>query len=307
MPKILDDDFDEAEMFSAPVIAPPVKAKKTTGNPLAAYFRMPGLSIGLPTGGRFLPPGAIQLDAQGKVEVYPMRSADELLLKAPDALMSGLAIEKLIESCVPAIRTPSLVSAPDLDVLLLAIRAASYGNMMPVEVDCPQCSAELAFDCDLSTVLATMEPVPETLDVRLSDDVVVVMIPHTLASQTRLLLAAYEEQRRAQAMDSNDLDDAVKQQILRETLTRLGDFQNNSLVDSIVKIAIPDQEVTDRANIKEFVTKTNKDWSDKMQKRMDEINMMGLNRDIPAHCDKCGHEWVTKLEFNPATFFGQGS
>jgi hypothetical protein len=96
--------------------------------------------------------------------------------------MSGLAIEKLISSCVPAIKTPALISAPDLDVLLIAIRAATYGNMMPVDVECPKCSEELSFDCDLGAVLGTMVEVPETLDLRLSKDVVVVMKPHSLQS-----------------------------------------------------------------------------------------------------------------------------
>lgn len=303
MAKIIDDDFDEGEMFSAPAARVPAAA----GNPLAGYFRMPGLSVGLPTRGRFLPKGAIELDATGKVEVFPMRSADELLLKAPDALMSGLAIEKLIQSCVPAIKTPNLISAPDLDVVLLAIRAATYGNIMQVEVMCPKCETELSFDCDLSHVLATMTEVPEDLDLRLSDDVVVVMKPHSLSSQTQLLLAAYEEQRRAMMLDDVEMDDAAKQRILSDTLQRLSDFQTQSLSDSIIKVVIPGQEVTDRDYIREFVSNTTKEWSQKIQKRVEEINTMGLNRDVPATCTSCGHEWETKLEFNPATFFEQSS
>jgi hypothetical protein len=310
MSKMLDDDFNESELFSGETMTPAqamAQAPAPVGNPLAGYFRLPGLSIELPTRGRFLPEGAVVFDAQGKLEVFPMRSSDELLLKSPDALMSGIAIEKLIESCVPAIKTPSLVAGPDLDVLLLAIRAATYGNIMSVEVDCPKCDAELAFDCDLSEVLATMSEVPQALDVRLSADVIVVLRPHTLASQTRLLLAAYEEQRRAQSLDVEGLDDMAKQRILKSTYDRLSEFQTQSILDAVVKVVIPGQEVTDPKYIREFVQNTNKDWFNKIQNRVEEINMMGIDREVDASCKECKNKWKTKLEFNPATFFGHGS
>lgn len=302
MPKIIDDDFDESNLFSGV----PQPVAQPSGNPLSGYFRMPGLSIGLPTGGRFLPKGAIQLDAKGQVEVYPMRSADELLLKSPDALMNGLAIERLIESCIPAIKTPGLVSAPDLDVILLAIRAATYGNMMSVEVECPECQTELSFECDLAAVLATMTELPEDLSVRLSEEVVVHLRPLALSSQTKLLLAAFEEQRRAQMADEST-DDEYRQRVLRETFDRLTQYQSQSVSDAIDKVVVPNTEVTDRLHILEFVKNMNKVWSSKLQTRIEEINSMGMNRDIDAQCGKCKHAWKTKLEFNPATFFELGS
>jgi hypothetical protein len=313
MSKMLDDDFNESELFTNNTTMTPAEAMAAApppipgGNPLAGYFRVPGLSIGLPTRGRYLPDGAITLDSQGKVEVYPMRSGDELLLKSPDALMSGIAIEKLIESCVPSIKTPSLVSAPDLDVLLLAIRAATYGNTMSVEVECPECDAELSFDCDLSHVLSTMNEIQDGLDVRLSDEVVVVLRPHTLGSQTRLLLAAYEEQRRALSLDAEVVGEEARQKILKKTYDRLAEFQTQAILDAIIKVAIPGQEVTDPAHIKEFIKNTNKDWHKKIETKVEEINMMGIDREVEACCKECKHEWKTMLEFNPATFFGQSS
>jgi hypothetical protein len=66
-------------------------------------------------------------------------------------------------------------------------------------------------------------------------------------------------------------------------------------------------EVTDREYIEEFVRKTTKDWSQKIQDKLEEINNMGVDRDVHAKCTKCKHEWKTVLEFNPATFFAQSS
>jgi hypothetical protein len=306
--KMIDDDFNESEMFGSKAQAPAqAPATASGGNPLFKYFRMPGLSVRLPTNGRYLPEGAIELDATGQVSIYPMRAADELLLKAPDALMSGVAVEKLIESCVPAIKTPGLISAPDLDVLLLAIRAATYGNTMPIEVECPECEHEMAFDCDLPSILQTMVDVPETLDVRLSPEVVVTMKPHTLTSQTKLLLAAYEEQRYAQMVDTSNMGDDEKKAIFKRTLEKITEFQTQSIASGVFKVTVPGQEVTDPAHIYDFVSNTDRNWSDKLRQKLEEINSMGIDRNLPAECEKCHHKWQAKLEFNPATFFEQSS
>lgn len=304
--KMQDDDFNESEMFGDTASPAPPVATPTGGNPLAGYFRVPGLSIGLPTGGRYLPEGAIELDVMNQVSVYPMRGADELLLKSPDALMSGLAIEKLIQSCVPAIKTPMLISSPDLDVLLLAIRAATYGNMMTIELDCPECEHEMEFDCDLNGVLATLTPVPESLDLRLSSEIVVHMRPHTLQSQTKLLIAAYEEQRHAMVADEVE-DEQERHQLLRNTLDKIKQFQYSSVADAITKISVPNAEVTDRQHIHEYVVNAPRKESEALLKRVGEINEMGIDRTLAVECEKCKHAWKSKIEFNPSTFFGRGS
>lgn len=308
MPRMIDDDFDESEMFGseAGIASPRPVAAASSGNPLAGYFRMPGLSVPLPTGGRFFPAGSIDLDAKGQVSVFPMRGSDEMLLKSPDALMSGLAVEKLIESCVPGIKLPHLVTSPDLDVLLLAIRAASLGNQMPIEVACPKCEHAMAFDVDLGSVLATMKPMPDNIDLRISADMVIVMQPHTLSSQTKLLLAAYEEQRRAMAAEEMESEEE-KQQVLRGTLKKIQAFQNESLADAITKVSVPGSEVTDRKYILEFVTNAPRDLFDKIRHQVELINSMGIDRSIHIKCEKCTEEWKSKIEFNPATFFAPSS
>jgi hypothetical protein len=161
------EDFDEQAMFSPSALPmPPKKASKMahlnpqlpSGGVLSKYYRyrVPGPHIKLATRGVFFPPNAIEMTLAGDIPVFPMVSADEMLLKSPDALMSGLALEKLFESCVPAIKTPRLISAPDIDVLLLAIRVATYGNKMALAANCPACKHENSFDCDLPSLLATM-------------------------------------------------------------------------------------------------------------------------------------------------------
>lgn len=305
----MHDDFDESEMFS-PEVAKRAFANTTpvagSDNPLAGYFRLPGITVTLPTGGRFLPAGTLQLDRLGRLEIFALSGADEALLKSPDALMSGLAIEKMIESCAPGIKSPQDISAPDLDVILLAIRAASSGNTMPMEITCPACEEDNEFDVDLPTVLATVTPMPDELELRLSPDVLVGLQPHTLNSQTNLLIAAYEEARRAQMMP-DDLDEAAKKAMLSATVDRVKRFQYESIANAISHVTTPSDTVINRKHIMEFVQKVPRQWQDALQEKIEEINKMGIDRSVEARCGSCEHIWKANIEFNPATFFGPSS
>src|SRR5882672_5887054 len=153
-------------------------------DPLAKYYRMPGVHIKLPTNGAFMPPGSVQFTMKGDLPVYPMRAADELLLKSPDALMSGFAIEELLKSCVPAVKAPRLITSVDLDVLLLAIRAATYGEMLQLEPTCPQCSTVNDTKVNMGRIMATTQPIEPENPVRLSDDVVVLVRPYNMDNIT---------------------------------------------------------------------------------------------------------------------------
>ena len=108
-----------------------------TADQMKAYFRKPELKISLPSQGAFYPPGTLELDQTGEVDVYPMTAIDELTLKTPDALLTGEGTVKTIQSCVPAIKNAWMMPASDVDVVLIAIRIATYGPSMTVTSSVP--------------------------------------------------------------------------------------------------------------------------------------------------------------------------
>ena len=57
-------------------------------NPLQKYFRQPKIYIKFPSGGIFNKPGTIQGDVTN-TPVYGMTGMDEIIVKTPDALLSG--------------------------------------------------------------------------------------------------------------------------------------------------------------------------------------------------------------------------
>ena len=103
-------------------------------NPLINAYRKPTLYINLPSGGKYYNP-APKLSVDKELAVYAMTARDELITKTPDALFNGEASVSLIESCCPDIPNPRQIPVNDLMVIMLAIRQASYGTEIEVEVE----------------------------------------------------------------------------------------------------------------------------------------------------------------------------
>jgi hypothetical protein len=297
MPKNLaDQHFDERAGL------PPF-----SGNLLAKYFRVPGVHVKLPTHGAFMPAGSVNFTMNDEVPVYPMRMADELLLKSPDALMNGYAIEKLIESCVPAIKFPRLISSPDLDVILMAIRAATLGEIITLSPACPKCDVINEVYRNLGHLLSTVTEVAPENVVRLSDEVVAYVRPHNLENATKLGIASFEEARKVQALDVSEADQTTRAAQISRSMARLGDLNSDTIADCIVKVTVPEGTVTDARAIREFIANISKAWSDKISAMLEMINRQGIDKFFEVTCAACGHQWKADIEFNPSTFFDSGS
>lgn len=279
--------------------------EEPSSDPLAKYYRMPGVHVRLPSNGAFMPAGSIELTMNGDVPVYPMRAADELLLKSPDALMSGYAVEELLRSCVPAIKAPRLISSADLDVLLLAIRAATYGEMLTVQPVCPECKKDNEVHINLPRILATAKEIDPENPVRLNDEVVVFLRPYNMDNATRVALASYEETRKVQAVEEAEETKRLSQ--VNQSMQRIVTLSLDLLAACVVRIVVREGEVRDPASIRKFIGNVSKAWVDKLQAKMDEMNERGIDKHYDVTCGHCGHEWKPEVEFNPATFFASAS
>ncbi len=300
------DEYDENQMFGHSATKP--------HHPLSKWFRTPGVHVKLPSGGVYMPPGSIEFTMNGDLPVYPMRGADELLLKSPDALMSGYAIEELLKSCVPAIKLPRLISNPDLDVILLAIRAATYGDVMTFTQVCPSCQAENESHKNLSYLIGTMKPMDSDNSIRLSESVIVYVHPYNLVTTTRIGVATFEEARKLQALDQTEETDENRESLriekakqINASLKRISVLTTEAMADCIIKIVSENNEVVDKRMIYEFLTNVSKQWTDSIQAKLDDMNQRGIDRHYEMVCANCDHHWDAEIEFNPSTFFAASS
>ena len=121
-------------------------------NPLQKYFRQPKMFVSLPSKGLFYEEGSLTGD-YNSVPIFAMTGMDEIIMKTPDALFSGEATVKLIESCCPYIKNGKSVPSLDVDVLLVAIRMATYGEDMTIGHTCKNCGTENEFIIKLPIVI----------------------------------------------------------------------------------------------------------------------------------------------------------
>lgn len=278
-------------------------------NPLQKYFRQPGIHCRLPSNGRFQDRDNVRFTASGEVPVLPMRAADEMLLKSPDALMSGTAIEKVIKSCCPDIKDPTQLPTSDVDTLLLAIRSATYGAMMNVDATCPNCKEENAYDFDVNMILDTVTPLADEYLVRLNPEVVVYLRPFNFKNSTQASLVAFQEARKVQMVDNAAVSEEDKQRQLNDSYERINNMNVQMVADCVESVVVPEGTISDRKQISEFVHNIERSWVSIIENKLKEINQAGINKNHNVTCGnpECKHTWEIVVEFDPANFFGQGS
>ncbi len=300
------EDYDEGEMFTpqkAPAHPWNSSSPIPTSNPLAKYFRVPGVHVKIPSQGYFMPPGSVEFTMTGDIPVYPVRASDELLLKSPDALMSGYAIEELLKSCVPAIKMPRLLSNPDLDALLIAIYAATHGEVMALTTACPKCGEENHTHRNLAYLLTNMRLMERENVIRLTDELLIYLRPYNLNNTTKIGVASFEEARKLQALEHSDEPDSVKSETMNNSMKRIAALTREAMADCIIKVVTPDGEVVDGRMILEFIVDMSKVWSDAIQKKLEDLNNRGIDKKYEIICSECEHTWNAEIEFNPSTFF----
>ena len=123
-------------------------------NPLRQFFRQPAIYIKLPSLGNHWPKDTLAMPDNGELPVLPMTAIDEITARTPDALFNGTAVTELIKSCVPCIKDPWSIPTIDLDAILIAIRAATNGNLLDIESTCPSCNESASYNVNLIGLLS---------------------------------------------------------------------------------------------------------------------------------------------------------
>jgi hypothetical protein len=145
----------------------------------------------------------------------------------------------------------------DLDATLIAIRIATYGEILELSTKVPGTGEDRKFDVDLRQMLNKLvTPV-------FNDDVTIAGIdvkiqPLTYREYTDSNLKTFEEQRIFSLVNDDDMDDATKLSRFTTSFKKLTDLTINMLCKSIKSITIEDTVVTNQppsSNLSEKDTK----------------------------------------------------
>lgn len=239
-------------------------------NPLKQYFRQPKIYLRLPSSGNFYPHGALEKTATGEYPVYAMTAKDELIFKTPDALLNGQATVDVIKSCIPNILNPWAIPSIDLDAVLVAIRMATYGEMLDIDITIPGIEEERSYALDLRTVLDALLACAFDAEIVLNDQMTVYVRPLNYKEFTQTAIRTLEEQRIFNVVNDESMEDSKKLEIFASSFRKLTDLNVGLVSQSIYKIVIPDAEVTDPEHIKEFIDNAEKEFFSAIMKHVDE-------------------------------------
>jgi hypothetical protein len=271
-------------------------------NPLQQYFRQPKIYVSLPSQGIFNTPGTINGDPS-QLAVSAMTGMDEVIIKTPDALFTGEASVKVIESCCPSIKNAWELSSLDTDLMFVAIRIATYGNNMTVSNVCVNCDAPTEYELNLNNIVEHFAKCKFENTVHLKD-LVVKIKPLTYKQQTDYNLQVYELQK--QVRQATDIEDPIEQQnTINKLWEELAKVQLNLNITSIDSVQTPEQTVTERGFIEEWLTNCEKEVTGKI------AEVVGINKTnwtiptYPVTCSnpECKHEANLAIELDSSNFF----
>lgn len=275
-------------------------------NPLTAYFRQPAIYIKLPSNGQWWGEGSIDLPANGEIPVYPMTARDEITIKTPDALMNGQGVVDVIQSCCPNIKNAWKMPSVDVDMVLLAVRVATFGSSMDIRTRCSHCNHSNEHEVNLSPIIDNIvcPSFNKTVDYR---DIRIKVRPQHYFEVNRANTVSYEEQKILNLLANDDLEPETKAAELRDSMRRLVDIGVESCVNSTEYIELPTGDrVSSREYIKEFYTNAENEVITRLQSHIAELAKITKIPDQQVQCEECQGVYQTELEFDYASFFAKG-
>ena len=262
----------------------------------------------IPSNGFYQPTDNVLLNSVGMVEVYPRTAADEMHLSNPDFLVSGVAVEKIIASCVPGVKDPRFLPINDAHVLLLAIQKASKGSDYSVELSCPECEADQRFAYNLDYLLSSIDEMPEETYIVLDEDneLVAHLAPWSLSAHNANFYDMYKMMQHGKIIDAQKASgtiSAADYQLEKDKMvTYFSEKSISVLVHCITSISVAGQHETNKSAILEFLNNCVAQYATAIGDKVATINNSGVNPQSHT-CKECGHEWKSTPEFNPTTFF----
>jgi len=244
-------------------------------NPLSKYFRQPKLYIPLPSGGKYYPAGAIDYPESGEVAIYSMTAKDELLFKTPDALLNGQATVDVIQSCIPEIKDAWNMPSIDLDVCLIAIRLATYGENMTLSIKTPVTGEEKEMQVNLRELLDTFSNIEYSNSVMMPE-MQINLRPLSYKEFTQGALKTFEEQRILNIVNDDKITEEDKLQAFTNSFAKLTDLTVDMMTKGIVSIQLTQTDendepivVNDHKHILDFVKNADKQFFNRVQKHLE--------------------------------------
>jgi hypothetical protein len=275
-------------------------------NPLKQYFRQPAIYLRLPTGGKYWPPGSIELTHNGEFPVYPMTAIDEITYRTPDALFNGQAVATVIQSCIPNVKNAWHAPTADINSMLVAIRLASYGHELEINSTCPSCETADDYAIDLRNVLDQLK-LPDFESVMQYGDLEISFAPISYQNQNLSSQSQFDEQRRIKSITDSDLPEEEKIKQLNDAMRRITELTIDALKWSIAGIRAPNAIVSETEHIQEFLLNCDRKLFNRIRDHVIDLRQISELKPLDIVCDNCKHQYKQTVTLDMTSFFEPAS
>lgn len=275
-----------------------------TTNPLAGYYRSPGVYIKLPSDGKYWEPGSLDLPPNGEIPVLPMSGRDDIALKNADGLMNGSTTVSVIQSCIPSIKNAWAMPMIDIDAIMIAIRQTSYGQNMSFSTKCTKCGEFHDYEIDLSTIRDTIH-LPDYTKPLIINDLMITFKPTTYLNNNSTNMEKFAQQQVIKSLQDSKQSEEEKIRLFKEALADMTALTVNNLASFIESIITPDgTKVTDKDFIREFIDNADQHTFNTLKDAITAKNSEYHIDPVKTVCTNCGHEDTRAFQFDPSNFFG---
>lgn len=274
---------------------------------LEQFQRQPKLFIDLPSGGKFYDESVLNEQQTIQIPVFGMNAMDEILFKTPDSLFSGESTAKVIHSCIPTVIDPWKLVGYDIDYVLISMRIATYGEMMPITSTCPTCGTQTESDINLTGVLDNFSSLPTEFSFTLKE-LTFDLEPLTYKETTSFSMRNYALERQLYQIGKiEDDEERFKQQ---QQIYKLQSDLNLDLATAYIKgVRRGDEVENDPVAITEFVKNNDAEMFSMLKNKILEMTNVWHIPDMTVTCsgEDCDREYKTKINVDYSSFFGVSS
>jgi hypothetical protein len=265
-------------------------AKPAMAQPPEGFsFVVPTEFVDLPSGGRYYPEGHPLCDKE-VLEFKHMTAKEEDILTSKTLLKKGIAIDRVIRNViVDKSIDPDSLLVGDRNALIIALRAASYGNEYQTNVTCPSCQNKTTYSFDLNDTTSYGGEDIEVMDVIERDDgTFEVELPATKITAIFKLLTGKEEKQYLKNVEESTKkkngEKLVSQQLMAMLVSVNGD---------------------DRLQTRQYVSQNLPSMDSKHLRMAYKFANPNIDLTQNFECSNCGHEAEMEVPLSADFFWPQ--
>jgi len=230
--------------------------------------------------------------------IYSMVVSDEFILNTPDALMSGIATQKIINHCCPDLIEPENLSICDIQHILSNIRIASGGMSLDLLLTCPKCNTKDPYEIDLTSSITSLTIKSWNTPFNINSSLQIYITPASYKQYTEFSINNFRLKKQIYQIVHLEAIDGYE-----EKLSKLIEQQKKLILEyesQMIEKIIIDNSIT--VNEKKFIVEWVNQIDISMQLKISEYIESAIKQtflpELHICCDECHHNYIVPLELD---------